>query len=70
MELTRALAVTGWVRVGGGSDARLVTRCFGQLATARDPELFVDALEVVFNRSHRDVTVSGDLLVGTAGGGL
>ncbi len=54
----------------GGSDARLVTQSVGELATARDPEFFVDALEVAFDRSHRDVTVSGDLFVGAAGGGL
>ena len=50
--------------------AWLVTQCVGQLAAARDPELFVDVLQMVLDRSHRDVTVSGDLLVRTAGGGL
>ena len=52
------------------SAARLVTQCIGKLATARDPELFIDALQMVLDRSHRDVAVSGDLLVRTAGGGL
>jgi len=68
--LTRAPVGDGLGQVSGGSDARLVTQCVGQLAAARDPELVVDALQMVLDRSHRDVTVSGDLLVGAAGGGL
>lgn len=52
------------------SDGRLVTQCSGQLTTAGDPELFVDTLQVALDRSHRDVTVCGNLLVGTACRGL
>jgi len=60
----------GLGQVDGGLDARLVTQCIGQIATARDPELLVDALQVGLDRSHRNVTVGGDLFVGAAGGGL
>ena len=53
-----------------GSAARLVTQCMGQLAAARDPELLMGALQMALDRSHRDVTDSGNLLVGAAGAGL
>ena len=70
VKLTRAPVGDGLGQVSGRSDARLVTQCIGQLAAARDPELFVDALQMVLDRPHRDVTISGNLLVGAAGGGL